>query len=258
MWLRQQSEGAMQEKSVSSLLSKKELLEIVVNEQVVESLPGEWGSRKPGCGYEFDGLREMQPGDLISRINWSARARTGKLYVREFLAESHYNLMLVCDLSASMAFGRKNLLADNIAVSLAWSALAANNPCGLLLWADGPLLYLPPKTGLEHFVALVTALASHQAEPESSFSLTAAMTYLQKLPFQSLVFLLSDLLDPLNEADLLLGSHEVKILQLLEEVEKELPSGKKIFGLSPAPFFCFLPIFWRRFRDRRFCRRGDS
>lgn len=212
-------------KSTSSLLSKKELLEIVVNDRVAEFLPGEWESCKPGSGYEFDGLREIQPGDLISRIDWPARARTGKLYVREFLAESHYNLMLVYDLSASMAWGRKTLLADNIAVSLAWSALKSNNPCGLLLWSDGPILYLPPRTDLEHFVALVTALTSHQPKLKSSFSLSAAMAYLQKLSFQSLTFLISDLLDPLNAADLMLAGHEIKVLQLLEEVEKELPQG---------------------------------
>ncbi len=211
--------------STSALLSKKELLDIVVNERVAGFLPGEWESRKPGSGYEFDGLREMQSGDLSSRIDWAARARTGKLYVREFLAESHYNLLLVYDLSASMAWGRKTLLADNIAVSLAWSALTANNACGLLLWAEGPIFYLPPKTGLEHFVALVTALTAHQPQLKSSFSLAAAMGYLKNLPFQSLTFLLSDLLDPLDEADLMLEGHEIKVLQLLEEVEKELPRG---------------------------------
>ena len=211
--------------STSDLLSKKELLEIVVNDRVAELLPGEWESCKAGSGYEFDGLREMQSGDLASRIDWPARARTGKLYVREFLAESHYNLMLVYDLSASMAWGRKTLLADNIAVSLAWSALNTNNPCGLLLWAEGPILYLPPKTGLEHFVTLVMALTTHQPQLKSSFSLAAATAYLKKLPFQSLTFLLSDLLDPLDEADLMLAGHEIKVLQLLEEVEKELPRG---------------------------------
>ncbi len=212
-------------KSTAGLLSKKELLEIVVNNRVAELLPGEWESRNAGSGYEFDGLREMQSGDLINRIDWPARARTGKLYVREFLAESHYNLMLVYDLSSSMAWGRKALLADNIAVSLAWSAFNANNPCGLLLWAEGPILYLPPKTGLEHFVALVTALTTHQPQLKSSFSLAAAMGYLKKLPFQSLTFLLSDLLGPLNEADLMLEGDEIKVLQLLEEVEKKLPRG---------------------------------
>jgi uncharacterized protein (DUF58 family) len=133
--------------------------------------------------------------------------------------------MLVYDLSASMAWGRKTLLADNIAVSLAWSALAANNACGLLLWAEEPIFYLPPKTGLDHFVALVTALTNHQPQLKSSFSLTAAMGYLKNLPFQSLTFLLSDILDPLDEADLMLEGHEIKVLQLLEEVEKELPRG---------------------------------
>ena len=209
--------------SKTELLSKKELLKIVADNRVAEFLPGEWESLKPGSGYDFEGLREFGPGDPVSQIDWPARARTGKLYVREFLAESHYNLMLILDLSTSMAWGRKTALADTIAVSLAWSALATNNPFGLLLWADEPLFYLPPRTGRQHFSALAAALAGHQPRPKSSFTLTSCINYLKKLPFQSLTFLLSDLLYPLQEADLISCGHEIKVLQLLEEVEKNMP-----------------------------------
>ena len=68
----------------SGLLNKDELLKIVAHQRVGEILPGDWESSKPGSGYEFDGLRAFQPGDLASRIDWSALGRTGKLYVREF------------------------------------------------------------------------------------------------------------------------------------------------------------------------------
>ncbi len=213
----------------TELLTKKELLKIVADNRVAQFLPGEWESLKPGSGYDFEGLREFSPGDPVSQIDWLARARTGKLYVREFLAESHYNLMLILDLSSSMAWGRKISLADTIAVSLAWSALRSNNPFGLLLWADEPLFYLPPRTGRQHFSALVTALAENQPRPKSQFTLTACMNYLKKLPFQSLTFLLSDLLDPLHGADLLSSRHEIKVLQLLEEVEKNMP--RELSGL---------------------------
>ena len=209
----------------ADLLSKKELLKIVAERRVAEFLPGEWESLKPGSGYDFEGLREFGPGDPISQIDWLTRARTGKLYVREFLAESHYNLMLILDLSTSMAWGRKTSLMDTIAVSLAWSALTTNNTFGLLLWADELIFYLPPGTGLEHFTTLVTALVHHQPQHKSSFTLSACINYLKKLPFQSLTFLLSDLLNPLDGADLLIAGHEIKVLQLLEEVEKEMPDN---------------------------------
>ena len=221
--------AAESSKASARLLSKRELIKIVADKRVAEFLPGEWESLKPGSGYDFEGLREFGPGDPISQIDWLTRARTGKLYVREFLAESHYNLMLVLDFSTSMAWGRKPSLMNTIAVSLAWSALKTNNTFGLMLWADGLIHYLPPRTGFKHFTALVTALIDHQPRPESSFTLTHCINYLKKLPFQSLTFLLSDLLDPLPEADLMAAGHEIKVLQLLEEVEKELP--RELSGL---------------------------
>lgn len=207
------------------LLNKDELLKIVAHQRVGEILPGDWESSKPGSGYEFDGLRAFQPGDLASRIDWSALGRTGKLYVREFLAEIHYNMLLVCDLSGSMAWGRKALLADNIAASVAWSVIVSNNPCGLLLWADGPLVYLPPHSGSDSFFDLVEALAGHQPESGSSFSYDEVSSFLEGLPFRGLIFLLSDFLDPLPEGQFMIDGYEITALQLLEEVEKEMPTG---------------------------------
>jgi uncharacterized protein (DUF58 family) len=131
-------------KTEKSLLSKKELLDIFVHHRVDSPFPGDWESIFKGAGYEFWSLRELEPTDSFRNIDWKAKAKTGKYYVREYLAESYFNLMILYDLSASVAFGRKELLQANIAVSLAYTAIAGNNGCGLIMFADEVALYVPP------------------------------------------------------------------------------------------------------------------
>ena len=123
-------------KTEQSLLSKKELLDIFINHRVNSPFPGDWESTFKGLGYEFWALRELGPTDPFKNIDWKAKAKTGKYYVREYLAESYFNVMMLYDISASVGFGRKELLQAHIAVSLAYSAVISNNGCGLILFAD--------------------------------------------------------------------------------------------------------------------------
>jgi uncharacterized protein (DUF58 family) len=150
-------------KTEQGLLSKKELLDIFLHHRVDSPFPGDWESRFKGSGYEFWGLREIEPGDPFQRIDWKATAKTGKYHVREFLAESYFDLMILYDVSASIGFGRKEILQANIGVSLAWSAIAANNGCGLILFADRVLEYIPPRMGVSHLAQIVAAIV--RSEP---------------------------------------------------------------------------------------------
>ncbi|HPD60648.1 MAG TPA: DUF58 domain-containing protein, partial [Thermodesulfobacteriota bacterium] len=124
------------DKTEKSLLSKRQLLDIFINHRVHSPFPGDWESTFKGLGYEFWSLRELGRGDPFSHIDWKATAKTGKYYIREYLAESYFNVMILYDISASVGFGRKELLQAHIAVSLAYSAISTNNGCGLIFFAD--------------------------------------------------------------------------------------------------------------------------
>jgi uncharacterized protein (DUF58 family) len=212
---------------LAGLLARRRFIELAAHKPVNDFLPGAWESRRPGSGYEFDSLREMAPGDPVKLIDWAARARTGKLYVREFLSESYFNLVVVCDLSASMASGRKSDLMAEVAISLAWSAISTGNPCGLLLWAEKPLVYLPPGAGREHLLGLATALTRQRPEEGRGFAPERAAAFLRTQVATGLVFFISDFLDAIRPADLVLPGCEVKVIQLLEKTEKRLPRGLK-------------------------------
>lgn len=224
-------------KTEKELLSKKELLEIFVHHRVHSPFPGDWESIYRGSGYEFWALREMVPGDSVASIDWKATARTGKYHVREYLAESYYNLMILYDISNSVSFGRKELLQANIAVSLAYSAIAGNNGCGLILFADDVVTFLPPRMGFPHFLQVVQTIAEARPVRCGSTRLNPALTKLVGEVPESLTFILSDFLYPFDctfhfQRGLHgTSKHEVKALIVLESCERELPTGAR--GIMP-------------------------
>jgi len=224
-------------KSEKSLLSKKELLEIFINHRVHSPFPGDWESIFRGLGYEFWALRELEPSDPFRNIDWKAKARTGKYYVREFLAESYFNVMLLYDISRSVQFGRKELLQAHIAVSLAYSAIQSNDGCGLILFADDIVEYIPPRMGRSHFMEILYAVANAEPVACGATNLGVALTKLINEVPESLTFILSDFMYPLDFSYSFhhtaqgTDKHEVKAIQVLEECEIELPSGAK--GIVP-------------------------
>jgi uncharacterized protein (DUF58 family) len=224
-------------KSEKELLSKKELLEIFINHRVHSPFPGDWESIFKGLGYEFWALRELEPTDSFKNIDWKAKAKTGKYFVREFLAESYFNVMLLYDISRSVHFGRKELLQAHIAVSLAYSAILSNDGCGLILFADDIVQYIPPRMGRSHFMEILNAIAHAEPVACRATNLSVALTELIHEVPESLTFILSDFMYPLDFSYSFhhtahgTNKHEIKAIQVLEECEIELPPRAK--GILP-------------------------
>lgn len=197
-----------------------------------QPLAGDWAGVEKGTGYEFWGLRKYLPGDNCSHIDWKARARSGELYVREFLRDSAYTLMLLVDVSASMGYGGKRSLAQDIAGSLAYSALQNGNPCGLLLFADRVVDYQAPTASARQYQRLLGILQKSQPVNCRETRLQPAIEHLTTLVTSCLGVILSDFhgrpgsLKSLHSvaASDRSPAHEILALHLLDEVEWQLPS----------------------------------
>jgi uncharacterized protein (DUF58 family) len=224
-------------KTEKSLLAKRELLDIFINHRVHSPFPGDWESTFKGLGYEFWSLRELGPGDPFSHIDWKATAKTGKYYVREYLAESYFNVMILYDISTSIGFGRKELVQSQIAVSIAYSAIISNNGCGLIFFADDVKGYIPPRMGRSHFMEILNAIAKVAPVSCRETKIQNVMTKLITEVPESLTFILSDFMYPLDFTYSFhstvhgTNKHEVKAVQVLEEGEISLPPYSR--GLLP-------------------------
>lgn len=214
-----------------TLQSRKRLLNIGLSHRTTSPFPGDWESTFRGPGYEFRGLRAMEPGDPYKSIDWKARAKTGAFFVREYLAESHTHLMILHDLSGSMAFGRKASFQAVIAVSLAYSAIYHHHACGLILFADGVLESFPPKSGPGQFDRILAVLSGAEPTSRRRTEIRPALDRLVGEVPDSLTFILSDFLYPFDcpyhfgGTSSVYRRHEVKALEILDDFEMVPPPG---------------------------------
>lgn len=72
----------------------------------VSTFGGSFASTKKGEGTDFADIRQYSQGDPYKRAEWRATARTGKLMVREFYAETQLNVMILLDGTQTMSYGR--------------------------------------------------------------------------------------------------------------------------------------------------------
>lgn len=83
----------------------RELVRGSLTAVMVSNYGGALVSRRKGEGMEFADIRDYSQGDPYKRIEWRATAKTGHLMVRDYLAETQLNVMVILDASATMAYG---------------------------------------------------------------------------------------------------------------------------------------------------------
>jgi uncharacterized protein (DUF58 family) len=190
-------------------------------------ISGDWAGAQKGVGFEFWGLRQYTAGDSFWHIDWKAKARTGDLYVKEFLKDSAYNLLLICDVSPSMRLGDKAGFMVDVASSLACAALQSNNPCGLLLYADGVCKHLPASPDPVQLCRVIAALQNASGTTTSRTNLLPALRFMKVRMPSCLGVILSDFNYAIEDLSACaevasssrVPSHELVAFHLLEKSE---------------------------------------
>jgi uncharacterized protein (DUF58 family) len=172
-------------------------------------LVGGYASAFRGGGVEFEELRPYVPGDEVRSIDWNATARSGEPWVKRFREERAHTVLVLLDVSASMAFGttaasrragrpRVTKLANaaHAAALVAAAAGRAGDRVGLATFSDAVRTALPPARGAAHGWRLVRAIADEAAHPAGATQLAAAAAWaLAEARRRALVVLLSDFRD---------------------------------------------------------------
>jgi uncharacterized protein (DUF58 family) len=170
---------------------------------------GELHQRKRGQGTDFASLREYSVGDDAKAIDWNATARRDRPVLRTYEAEQEQRLLVLVDAGRMMVSDLEGLTrfdrALNAALCLALTGLSHNDQVGIGIFADKPLLYLPPKRGKAYMHKILEATFAVQprmVEPDYA-SILAYFAQAQK--GRSLMVVLSDLTDPTGSQSLLAG-----------------------------------------------------
>jgi uncharacterized protein (DUF58 family) len=218
------------------ILEKILRIDITTNRLVTDVFAGAYHSVFKGRGMEFDEVREYQAGDDIRSIDWNVTARTGFAHVKKYVEERELTVMILVDASASVHFAStgqmKNKLAAEIAAILAFAAIRNNDKVGLLMFTDGPELFIPPKKGKSHVLRVIREILYFKPKGKAT-NLPKVLEYVTKvLRRKSTVFVISDFLDssasyePLRKSIRIANQHHDLIaITLTDPREIDLPDA---------------------------------
>lgn len=228
--------------------------------------------RSPYFGYsvEFAQHRQYAPGDDIRHLDWKVFGRSDKLYLKQYQKETNLDLVIMVDVSGSMAFEsgdrrrdgsqyrgwRKYDYAATLAAVLSNLAIKQQDRVGLIMFADEmrnatrtssarghwrsivEMLEAEPVDAIENDDSLVGADPAHVEARATSlarlFDQVAA-----RLSQRSLLVLISDLFDEPAALERGLArvkhrGHDLFALQVLDHAELTFPyrSPSEFLGLE--------------------------
>ncbi|MBQ9338157.1 MAG: DUF58 domain-containing protein [Lentisphaeria bacterium] len=230
------------------LLAKVRKIEIKTRKLVEEITGGAYHSVFKGRGIEFSEVREYTPDDDIRDIDWNVTARMGTPYIKKYAEERELNVMLAVDASASGLFGRdadKREQMAEAAALLAFSAIRNQDKVGLLVFTDKTELYLPPRSGRSHGLRVIRELVAMEPEHTGTDIGQALDSLARGLKKRSVIFLISDFLDPKDyesKLKILSRRHDVIAFRIQDGAELQLPCalpGLTVEGLESGKRFYF-------------------
>ncbi|MDG6225456.1 MAG: DUF58 domain-containing protein [Candidatus Thermoplasmatota archaeon] len=125
--------------------------------------PGAMHLRRIGMGKEFHSIRDYTPTDPFNTINWKAYARTGKLLVNQYEAETVTDVILFID---SRNVSRAGPIRDNplersirFCASMSSVLIGASNRVGLIVYGS-TVKVLKPNGGQRAFDDIMHTLTA--------------------------------------------------------------------------------------------------
>ena len=179
-------------------------IELFILKRMKEFTLGDHASVFKGAGFNFVGIRDWEPGDRMSSIDWSQSSLTNfsPMITREFEQDSNAAIVAVVDASASTRCGVVGgaTIAMAIARAVAAAGLSATffqDLFGLVTFDErfGPLASARPRIGRSHLLYcldLYQRSLSQPRDPERVQDIVAAIE--SQVRKSSLVPVISDFL----------------------------------------------------------------
>lgn len=179
-----------------TLTEELRYIEIYTLRAVRDHRVGDYQSPLRGQGFAFDQHKRYQHGDDYRRIDWNVTARMRQPYVKKEFEDKEMSVVIVADLSRSMAFGSgvqsKRDLLLNVVATVAFSAHRDNMAVGLLGFTDTIELDVPVRKGRAHVWKILDRLWDYRPRSVAT-DFAAPLTELQRrLKRSSVIFFLSD------------------------------------------------------------------
>lgn len=226
------------EQEIEPLVNLSEIteIELLILRRMSEFTIGEHRSRFHGTGFDFVGLREWQPGDRFSSIDWAQSSLTNfnPIMSREFEQPSTASVIAVADVSLSTRCGADGVtIAAAIARAIAtigMSAVFFQDSFGLMTFETNfrELSVVPARTGKGHVVHCLDAYQNGHGLQEVRQAGSISMSIASVMRKTSLIPVISDFLfenprEVLRELSQLNSAHDLFLVLIDAGFAYELP-----------------------------------
>ena len=219
-------------------------IELFILRRMREFTLGDHASVFKGSGFNFVGLRDWEPGDRMSSIDWAQSSinNFSPLIVRDFEQDSNAAIVAVADASLSTRCGYDGtLVAVAVARALAAVGLSATffqDMFGLLTFDHTfePVTSAPPRIGRSHVLYCLDLYQRAVEQPEAAGATLAAPrgqgitavieAQLRKTSLVPVIsdFLFADAAAFIHELSLLNNLHDVFLMMADVRFAYDLPS----------------------------------
>lgn len=185
-----------------------------------------------GFSVEFSEHRRYNPGDDPKDIDWLVFARTDRIYVKRYQAETNITGFILMDLSRSMAYTYRQKLtkfdyAICLAAALSYLMVHQQDPVGLITFDDQLRTSLPARSRRSQFGDILAVL--QRCQPSGKTDIAGNLRRIgSMIRHRSLMMLMSDLLSDQDEIIssirmLRHAGHDVILFHVLDEAEVTFP-----------------------------------
>ncbi len=236
----------------SEILTRLAPLELKARTIVEGFISGLHRSPYHGFSVEFAEHRAYNPGDDFKHIDWKVYGKTERFYVKRYEEETNLRAHIVLDVSSSMYFKyfanwSKLHYAIHFAAALAYLMNRQRDACGLVTFDREIQNRLPAKSSQSHLNRLFSEMEKileeekrASAEKRVSASANALHELADRLKHRSLIIILSDLFENVDDHEELISAlkhlrhrkHEVLLFNVLEqksERDLDFPDGSYLF-----------------------------
>lgn len=204
---------------------------------IVEGLmAGMHRSPYQGISVEFAQHRQYVAGDDIRHVDWKVFGKTDKIYLKQYQEETNLHLILVVDVSESMAFSSirtdgvswsKYDHATAIAASLAYMAIRQQDSVGLAVFDSGLKHYIKPSNSPTQWKLITQDLMTVPRLRKTDTGRVLDQLA-EKLTHRSVIVLISDFFDDAENIrkglrHLRYRKHELMAFQVLDPAEVSFP-----------------------------------
>jgi uncharacterized protein (DUF58 family) len=212
-------------------------IELFILKRMKEYTLGDHASVFKGSGFNFVGLRDWEPGDRMSSIDWAQSSfnNFSPMIMREFEQDSTGTVIAVADVSLSTRCGVGGAsIASAIARSVAAVGLSAvffQDMFGLITFDEGfrQVSAARPRIGKSHVIYCLDLYERRTESDSVAEHGDVAATIVSHLRKTSLVPVISDFLFAnapavIKELSILNASHDVFLMMVDARFAYQLPS----------------------------------